>query len=68
MKWNFPITKTIKCHKCSKEFEIVLVDRNSKEHPCPDCGFIHVIDFDVVEESLLKEAKEVDVTSLFRAI
>lgn len=58
MKWNFPITKTIGCHKCRKNFEIILRSKNSKRHPCPDCGEIHVFDFAAIEKAALKQANE----------
>lgn len=60
MKWNFPITRTVKCKnvKCAKEFDITLVDRNSERHPCPDCGTVHVFDFEAHEKEFLKTFKE----------
>lgn len=58
MKWNFPITKTIHCQKCGKEFEIILTDRNSKEHPCPDCGTVHIFDFEAFEKKAIEQLKK----------
>jgi rRNA maturation endonuclease Nob1 len=57
MTWNFPITKTIKCHKCGKEFDMVLVDRNSEKHLCPHCGNVPTFDFDEFEKKAIEEAK-----------
>jgi phage FluMu protein Com len=58
MKWNFPITKAIRCQKCGKQFTITLRSKQSTKHPCPNCGTVHNFDFDAVEKTILKEAKD----------
>jgi phage FluMu protein Com len=58
MKWNFPITKTIRCHKCGKQFDIVLRSKDSKRHPCPHCGQIHTFDFEKAEKTAREEAQK----------
>ena len=65
MKWNFPIEETINCNECAKEFDIVLLNRDSKRHPCPHCGTEHVFDFDSAEKQIAEQLKEV-VRKAFR--
>jgi primosomal protein N' len=59
MKWNFPIEKTINCNNCAKEFDIVLLNHNSKRHTCPHCRAEHVVDFDFGERQIAEQLKEV---------
>jgi len=40
-------------------FDIVLINRNSKRHPCPHCGTEHVFDFDSAEKQIAEQLKEV---------
>ncbi len=58
MKWNFPITKTIRCDKCGKQFDITLRSKDSKKHRCPYCGQTYVFDFEAAEKKLREGAQE----------
>jgi len=59
MKWNFPIEETINCNEWAKESSIVLLNRDSKRHPCPHCGTEHIFDFDFAEKQIAEQLKEV---------
>ena len=57
--------KTFNCNNCAKAFDIVLINRSSRRHPCPHCGIEHVFDFNSAEKQIAGQLKEV-VRKAFR--
>ncbi len=50
MEPGFPMPMTIRCYACGKVFDVVLIDKESHEYPCPACGKVEVFDLSVWEK------------------
>lgn len=53
MDWPFPMPMTIRCYECGKVFDVLLVDKESHEYPCPACGKMEVFDLGAWERKAI---------------
>lgn len=53
MKWQFPMSMTIRCFKCGKVFEVAFTSEERHEFPCPACGEIEVYNLGAMREKVV---------------
>jgi hypothetical protein len=53
MPWRFPMPMTIRCYACGEVFDVVLLDKDSHDYPCPACGKVEVFDLGAWEKKAI---------------
>jgi len=53
MKWNFPMTMTVRCYECGEVYDVVLTGKDAKKYACPACGKVEVFDLGAWEEKAI---------------
>ena len=53
MEWRFPMPMTIRCYECGKVFDVVLIDKDPHNYPCPACGKVEAFDLGAWEKKAI---------------